>query len=103
MLLVISVFTQCYLLEKLENFEPEIVDHAKYIWYTSTFFHSQMSKIWAEEKVNSFIEMRRMGGGGERGLSLKLIFISLPKKRVVFTVGWGKKVLVTFNASKTQI
>ena len=36
------------------------------------------------------------------GLSLKLIFISLPKKRVVFTVGWGKKVLVTFNASKTQ-
>ena len=54
MLLVISVFTQCYLLEKLENLQPEIVDHAKYIWYTSALFHSQMSKIWAEEKVNFF-------------------------------------------------
>ena len=88
MLLVISVFTQCYLLEKLENFEPEIVDHAKYIWYTSTFFHSQMSKIWAEEKVNSFIEMRRMGGGGE-GFKFKVNFHQSSKKESSFHSGLG--------------
>lgn len=49
MLSVISVFSQWYLLEKLENIQPEIADHAKYIWYTSTLVHSQMSKILAEE------------------------------------------------------
>ena len=90
MLLVISVFTQCYLLEKLENFEPEIVDHAKYIWYTSTFFHSQMSKIWAEEKVNSFIEMRRMGGGGGGGgFKFKVNFHQSSKKESSFHSGLG--------------
>ena len=49
MLSVISIFSQWYLLEKLENLQPEIADHAKYIWYTSTLVHSQMSKILAEE------------------------------------------------------
>ena len=44
MLPVMPVFSQCYDLKNLENLQPEIVDHAKYIWYSSTPLLSQMGR-----------------------------------------------------------
>ena len=44
MLPVMPVFSQCYDLKNLENVQPEIVDHAKYIWYSSTPLLSQMGR-----------------------------------------------------------
>ena len=76
MLSVISVFSQWYLLEKLENLQPEIADHAKYIWYTSTLVHSQMSKILAEE-VNF---LQKWAGGGGEGFKFKVNFHQSFKK-----------------------